>query len=220
MNRKVIGGFLMIVVIAGILGTYLILIQSRDYELTSENLFWSIQVGDEFIYSLNESGGEAGWGYAEALNVSRIIVKIVDLPDVSNATSLTFGETIVSHMKVECYFENGSKVDEYWPSRVLSHLLLPIGDWDFIDALYTNDTSQFNWDFEHGIYYSLYSSKTSSYHDGFYFAHYEVGEDDFYWEQGWLQRETGVPDMINYVYDHHWIVYNANLTFLSSYQLE
>ncbi len=213
MDRKYVGVLISIVILVG--GIFGASLYFNNLETTSDELQWGIQEGDQFTYSLVETSGEIGWTYAEPLNVSRIVVKIDNLPILDDVSPATFGDLIVRHIKTTCYFENGSEIDAYWPNHAFSHLLLPVGDWDFIDLLYPDDPSQFCTNPTYGRI-CLYSRNTSPTDNGFFFAYYEVGIDDFHWDKGWLQRSTGIPETVNYIYDHDWLVYAANLTLIES----
>jgi hypothetical protein len=112
------------------------------------NLQWDIEEGDEFTFSViyqiafNESltDPEELNDWLEPLNDTVVTFRVEDLPqipDVLNANN--FIGVILNHTKTSCSFDNGTAIPIPYSSKLndlFSKVLLPAGDWEFLDGLY------------------------------------------------------------------------------------
>ncbi|MFW9804661.1 MAG: hypothetical protein ACFFFC_18535, partial [Candidatus Thorarchaeota archaeon] len=110
----------------------------------SGNLYWGIEEGDQFSYSVESTseyyGGEFLDYYLLELNNSIIVFTIESLPEIPlYCDSRAFCESLVNHVKASAVYENGSSISpdiENDAKSLFSHALLPIGDWNYIDRLF------------------------------------------------------------------------------------
>ncbi|MFW9799073.1 MAG: hypothetical protein ACFFD9_01425, partial [Candidatus Thorarchaeota archaeon] len=107
------------------------------------NLYWGIEEGDQFSYSVESSSGyyEGLIDYSLLeLNNSVLIFTIESLPEIPfYCNGRTFCELLVNHAKASVTYENGSSINpdiEQTVNALFSNTLLPVGDWAYLDRLF------------------------------------------------------------------------------------
>ncbi|MHA2143671.1 MAG: hypothetical protein ACXADC_14345 [Candidatus Thorarchaeota archaeon] len=114
---------------------------------------WGVGVGDVFIYKLQVIGGKYSGhddlggppDYVE-FNETTIQVSVFELPELPTVTNNdAFLKDVVQTIKVNCTFYNSSAISEPVNTmlcKLLSWTLLPIGSWDAIYSMYSEN----DWD--------------------------------------------------------------------------
>ena len=133
------------IVVSGVVIVLLNSSTAEQYETIEAE--WGVEIGDEFTYLLNVTGGvysghnqQTGPPEYAELNGSIIRFQIVSLPEIpTRANNDSFLNDVIFPIKVTCEFDNSSEVPEPVNSRLcelISWTLLPIGDWHSINTLY------------------------------------------------------------------------------------
>lgn len=190
-------------VAAAVVITSLIIVGVVFIDLPSHSLYWHVHEGDEFtfsiVYRLETNGSLTDPDYLNAwlapLNDTVVTFRVVDLPRIPPKLSAdSFTELIVSHIKSNCTFVNGTAVPEPYNTTLntlFSSALMPNGDWDFIDGLF-NDTL----DMEHLTEEIQYEYAAWSHDNIFYMIYNGNSIDEM---RGWwchIDMNTGLPIMI------------------------
>ncbi|MHA2230423.1 MAG: hypothetical protein ACXADL_10020 [Candidatus Thorarchaeota archaeon] len=168
-------------------------------DIVATELEWSVQIGDEFQYRIeyyyeNETHGD----YTEEvklwlmpLNNSLIVFEVSNLPSIPilmNADG--FVSAIIEQDKCEVRFANGSEVSEVY-SNVLTFLfsrcLLPTGDWNYLDGLFT-DRSNIE-----TLYELVYNYHSYIADDTFCVDHIGRSHHDYKGWSGSVNMTTGIP---------------------------
>ncbi len=115
----------------------------------ASELYWAVEIGDEFEYSVFHMSSTSEHGVANIsylqLNRSLVVFEITSLPEIPLVMDeTTYIDSIIDQIKCEVRFENGSDIPaEFRNDCILlfSHYLLPVGDWDYTDSLFDYDPS-------------------------------------------------------------------------------
>ncbi|MFW9806122.1 MAG: hypothetical protein ACFFFK_05285 [Candidatus Thorarchaeota archaeon] len=106
------------------------------------NLQWGVEAGDQFSYSVI---AREDYGYGSPyldLNDSIIVFEITSLPDIPvYCDRAMFLDLVVDCTKVTVAHDNGSSLDSSISSdlsTLFSNSLLPMGDWWFINGLFSD----------------------------------------------------------------------------------
>ena len=147
-RRRTIAVSIIILISFAVGGIYILF---TDDIRPATNLVWSIDIGDEFIYHVENSHFVVDNFYnisshdITAINNTRIRMVITSLPDIPQMINgELFITEVINLTKTHCSFENGSEIT---PScynvinTLLSATLLPTGDWMLLDILYPDEVS-------------------------------------------------------------------------------
>lgn len=164
------------------------------------DLEWAIKEGQEYKYTVRVYGYRRvvdpendtlvyyNLPFFTPMNNTRIIMNTSSLPSTPlPANQDAFTERVIEHMKTTCRFENESAIPLVFYDRinqVLSHCLLPIGNWEYLDSLYPNEVEN---PFTPGMYISKMCSE-----------HFEIGHILWtgYGEENWygnVSLTLGIP---------------------------
>jgi hypothetical protein len=163
-------------------------------------LEWAVNEGEEFTYVVRVYGYRCIINpenisqifydppFYTPMNNTKIIMNISSLPFTPlPANQDVFAERVIEYMKTACRFENESAIPLDFHDRInqiLSHCLLPIGDWEYLDSLYPNEI-------ENPYTPGMYISKKCS-------EHFEIGHILWtgYGEESWygnVSLNLGIP---------------------------
>ncbi|MFW9927740.1 MAG: hypothetical protein ACFFDM_13405 [Candidatus Thorarchaeota archaeon] len=180
MRRNVTVG----IVILLALSVPLIYLVHVGLQTTDVQFHWAVEVDDEFEFDIQVLGymnnASEEVPFAD-FNNTRIVAKIVDLPNITLVNNETELIDVVNSLKVECRFDNGTGITlnnrhGYYERsnrsipEIVSRAFLPVDGWSFIDSLFIDD-------------------------DGFqgypdwYFSRFE--EDSFFMGYGWYFIDFG-----------------------------
>jgi hypothetical protein len=193
--------------------------------------YWGLEVGDEFLYSIEVSLSETNiyYGtsqeYYTSLNATQIIVQITDLPNITGWIShQSFLPNVVLSEKITCRFSNGSAIPLIFMDSLtvpLSQSLLPLGDWNMIDNFYHDQ-------FPNYTHPEVDSARTLTHYastlleDRIYFGSRELlsifpNVATYTWE-GWSDLETGIPLLAIYDMKYPSCMYSIYLTVTLAFQ--
>ena len=167
------------------------------------NLEWDVSEGNSFTYQITSYERDAN------LNGSLLTATITQLPTLPIIISAnTFVTDVIEISKVNCTFQNGSLLPgscQFFYNNILSHCILPIGDWSLIEWLYPDPESR--------SYGSLGTQSTyisKRYDDYFHLGYIGI---DFDSSRGWnaeISLDSGIPTNIKYW--RYGIPYSDNIT--------
>jgi hypothetical protein len=161
----------------------------------STSLHWNVNIGDEFIYELEntyihseENYNSTIFALIAAINHTRIKTEIFNLPDIPlMIDGKTFSFYIVNQNKIHCSFENGTSLPQeygYIINQPLSSALLPVGDWELLDWCFGNEIDE-------AFYPGTYTSRLQ---ENSFSIGYELwaGDEIFRWSAN-TTLDSGVP---------------------------
>ncbi|MHA2143655.1 MAG: hypothetical protein ACXADF_15195 [Candidatus Thorarchaeota archaeon] len=178
------------------------------YTFTIPDFYWGTQVDETLLYEIASYGyqeGGLGEGVTDeilALNGSRIIVTITNLPNLSRVVdSWSFRNMVIERNKVSCTFENGSSIpldSRQIIKQALSGCILPVGDWALLDAYYIDEFS----------YYLADRSYATKLHDDYLSISWKrLGIDDIEGWSGNVRLTDGIPTHVIWRYTHYDTIY-------------
>jgi hypothetical protein len=142
-----------VVIVISVIG--IILIQNMNNNMINSNFYWGIEEGANFKYIVRVYGyrtfvdpENTSHIYYEPpvfvpMNNSVIIMNISNLPSIPTfVNENTFAELVIECAKVTCQLDNGSTIPLNFKdrlNRLLSHCIVPIGDWDTLDSMYPDE---------------------------------------------------------------------------------
>ena len=173
-------------------------------KMDSSRLYWGVDVGTQFTYVVQVFGYNMTYVYIPEndtyskvesslfmmpLNNTRIIVTISNLPQLPVLTDAnSFAEDVIPKIKTHVCFENGTAILQQLAilmTSLTSNILLPIGDWVLLDALYQDE------DPDSPMMKTWYISKQHA--DSFEIGYTNYGPD---YASGWsgnISQSTGIP---------------------------
>jgi hypothetical protein len=194
--RRATKGLLVFGVIFIITGLILATIRPA---LSSDELTWSVEVGDEFEYWISVSGhnySEYGSQLsAIVLNQRQIIFEVISLPTIPAQIDADSFAEFMQELKAEYRFEDEQDVLSSTADLLtdaFSFSLLPIGNWYLLDSLYEDNSR--------GVYESQIDNYVLSSLEGqsFYITYESCSYPGGYYHGGYrwigeVNLATGVP---------------------------
>jgi hypothetical protein len=193
-NRKKVAFVIILLVIITVVGIL------TTQEIYVPDLEWAIKEDQEYKYMVKVYGyrciidpeniSQISYDppFYTPMNNTKIIMNISSLPSTPlPANKDAFAERVIEYMKTACRFENESAIPLVFHDRInqiLSHCLLPIGNWEYLDSLYPNEI-------ENPFFPGVYISKKCS-------EHFEIGHILWtgYGEENWygnVSLTLGIP---------------------------
>jgi hypothetical protein len=166
------------------------------WEIPTYEFSWAVSVGDTFVLGVTaeRSGDSTFYEVPPALLPvidTQILITIASLPNCTISSEAEF-LSLVETLKVDCTYDNGTNLPSETVNalrEIISHHILPIGGWGYIDWLFPN--SIYEIETPSNFIYESYLTSLSETHLAFRYI-WSYGTYQNYWD-GVIYLSTGLP---------------------------